>query len=76
MRKINLTGAVVMIIAFFTVSLSAITKPFIVRRDKKKMEVRSIEADAHGVLTYKLTKFSQKIKPSDYICPCSNAGRC
>ena len=68
MKKINLTGAVIMTLAFFAGSFSAIAaRPFIVRSDKKKIEVSSLDANAQGVLTYKIKGFSQKLKPGQYI---------
>ena len=68
MKKINLTGAVILTLAFFAGGSSAsITKPFILRSDKKKMVVSLLEANAEGVLTYKIKDFSSKIKPEGYI---------
>ena len=63
----NITVAIILT-SLCTVSLqAATTKPFIIRSDKKKLMVKELSADANGVITYKTSNFSQKLKPGQYL---------
>jgi len=66
----NIKNIVVMIIFVglcATVVNAATTRPFIIRNDKKRLPVKTLTADANGVLAYKTSGFSQKLKPGQYI---------
>ena len=68
MKNIKTVAILIIFVSLcMTTVNAATTKPFVIRSDKKKLLVKSLTADAKGILTYQAQGFSQKLKPGRYL---------
>lgn len=68
----NNIKSISILVLFFTVFVTSLLsgaarRPFIIKRDKKRVEVSSISADEKGNIKYKMGSMTAGMKPSQYI---------